>query len=290
LHNLEMDFRIVEETRKAIASDACIEHLVAHLEKFPKLREAIDTIAEDDVPLRKRLSRVSYAVKQASTNAPEKESSETRPILSLNHSSASFDIDSFNINANGYRPPEQKDVLLIVPCSGEKPYSASKTHLYLQGQLETAFSENVKHLSQLHKVTLSGLYGPVPQEHEQQPEVLSYDFRLDSINAAQIELVADRLVRYLERHQSSYRFCCAYATSRAYRAVLDLAANKLAQQQAGCPEGERLMLHVIPREPKARRLTDFYRRENVAELVGELRPVLQAKQKVRPKVNPDAAR
>ncbi|HZS90895.1 MAG TPA: DUF5591 domain-containing protein, partial [Chloroflexota bacterium] len=30
--------------------------------------------------------------------------------------------------ADGYRPPEGKRVLLIIPCSGGKPYSASRSH------------------------------------------------------------------------------------------------------------------------------------------------------------------
>jgi predicted RNA-binding protein len=248
LHNLEMDFRIVEHTKEAIEADALQEYLIQHTEKFPQLQPVLGVIAQEDESLRIRLSRTIISMPRQ----PELELD--RRVVSLNYNS-----DDFNILTNGYQPQKDKSVLLIIPCSGGKPYSKSRSHRLIAERLEQGLGEKTK---LIQKVTLSGLYGLVPEEYEQEEAILGYDFRLEAFNKEQIALVTNRLVAYLERHGSHYVACIGYATSSAYRTVLEQATKEVS------------CLQVLPVKPKTRRLTEFFRRENVAELVERVSSVL----------------
>jgi tRNA-guanine family transglycosylase len=250
LHNLEMDFRIVKDTKKAIEEDSLQEYLIKHAEKFPQLRPVLDAIAQEDESLRVRLSRTIVSMPQ-----------KPKPNLDERIVSLRYTPDDFDILKNGYQPPEGKRVLLIIPCSGGKPYSKSRSHRLIAERLEQGLGEKTK---LIQKVTLSGLYGLVPEEYEQEEAVLEYDFRLEAFNKEQIALVTNRLVAYLERHGSHYVACIGYATSSAYRTVLEQAVKKVS------------CLQVLPVKPKTRRLTEFFRRENVAELVERVSAILDS--------------
>ncbi len=52
------------------------------------------------------------------------------------------------------------------------------------------------------------------------------------------------------------------ATSKAYRTILEQAAKEVSN------------LQVLPVKPKSRRMTEFFRKENVAELVEKVSLVL----------------
>ncbi|MGL5062209.1 MAG: DUF5591 domain-containing protein, partial [Microcoleus sp.] len=250
LHNLEMDFRTVDRTKEAIKSDSLQEYLIEHTDKFPKLRSALEVIANEDDSLRLRMSRTVIS-------QPQKQKVNLKDrVISLKYTS-----DDFNILKRGYYPPQDKRVLLIVPCSGDKPYSQSRSHRLIEERLEKAVGQ--EKIKLVHKVTLSGLYGPVPEECENEPPILGYDFRLESFNQAQIDLIADRLVSYLEHHGDRYIACFGYATALAYRTALEKASQKLPY------------LCVLPIKPKTKRLTEFFRKENVAELVEEVKWVLK---------------
>jgi tRNA-guanine family transglycosylase len=266
LHNLEMDLRLLEQTREAIACQQLIELLTQHRERFPVLHEAMELMSEGDISLRRRLGRKTLSIPHIPSRKAQPNT--TRSLL--------YNSSSFDITRNGYCPPDNKRVLLVIPCSEKKPYSTSQTHVYLQRCLREAFG---KLADGLHNVTLSGLYGPVPEESEAEPPVLEYDFRLDPINSEQIEFVADRMVTYLIRHRDRYLFCAAYATSRAYRDVLQRVMIRLCEIQVNVPECERVMFHLYPARPKARRLSEFFRKTNVDQLVEALRPHLERKQK-----------
>jgi len=250
LHNLEMDYQIVGETRQAVESDVMDEYLAQHREKFPQLHEALEVIAKDDYSLHLHLTRTLFSV------LPVKKSDVVERTISLKYTS-----ESFNIVLNGYHPPINKRVLLVIPCSAGKPYSTSRTHRLISERLSQALGERGL---LVHKVTLSGLYGPVPEEYENEPAILGYDFRLEPSNEAQIHLVAKRLHTYLERYGSYYTLCLGYATSRAYRTVLEEVAT-----QTKC-------LQVLPVKPRTRRLTEFFRKENVEQLVDRILSELES--------------
>lgn len=249
LHNLEMDFRIVEKTREAIFADSLQEYLIEHIKKVTHLQPALDAIASVDSELQIKLSRTLVSVPKkveilsASSYANER-------VISLKYKP-----EDFNILSNGYEPPEGKQIMLIVPCSGGKPYSKSRSHRFITERLEQALGDMTKLLD---KVTLSGLYGLVPEKYEDCEAVMGYDFRLDPLDRTQISLCTARLVNYLKLKSDRYIICIGYATSKAYRTVLEQAAKEVS------------CLQVLPVKPKSRRMTDFYRKENVEELVEKI--------------------
>jgi tRNA-guanine family transglycosylase len=251
LHNLEMDFRILKKTQESIKSDELQEYVIEHTEKFTNLRPALSYLGTQDDGLQKRLSRLVISM------APPIQSpkNQLEGFVSLQYTP-----EHFNILNNGYKPSADKQILLIIPCSENKPYSMSHSHRLITTRLEETFGEKTK---LIHKVTLSGLYGPVPEEYELESAILGYDFRLDRFNNAQISLLTERLTLYLERYSNHYIACIGYATSMAYRTVLE----KVAKTNTN--------LTVLPIKPKARKMTEFYRPENVAELLQQLDLVLR---------------
>ena len=165
--------------------------------------------------------------------------------------SLAYTPDDFRVPCD-YKVPERKEILLVIPCAGKKPYSLSRTHTMVANRLQTAFGEGQK---RIHKITLSGLYGPVPEEFETEDAVVRYDFQLSPKNKAQIEQCATRLVNYLEKYGHNYVLAVGYATSRAYRKVLTLTEERFPG------------FILLPKELKQKRLAEFFRHTNLDTLV-----------------------
>lgn len=241
LHNLEMDFRIVDKTRQAIEADELQEYLIEYTKKLPHLQPVMNAIATEDSELQIKLSRTLITVPK------KQEFNNNEQVISLKYKPSDF-----NILNNGYAPLSGKPIMLIIPCSGEKPYSKSRSHRFITERIEKVLGDTT---ISIDKVTLSGLYGPVPEKYEAHEAVMGYDFLLDPLDQAQISLVTQRLVDYLKRHSHHYQACIGYATSKAYRIVLEQAAKEVSY------------LQVLPVKPKSRRMTEFFRKENVLELL-----------------------
>jgi len=69
-----------------------------------------------------------------------------------------------------YRPPEDKDILLFLPCSYTKPYSRSTTH---RGIIETL--KKTDKYGRIHQVMLSNT-GVIPREFENMYPFNAYDW------------------------------------------------------------------------------------------------------------------
>lgn len=153
--------------------------------------------------------------------------------------------DSFAI-PDTYRPPEGKEVLLLLPCTKDKPYRSTRSH---QAVLAALYND-----SRVHVVTISGLYGPVPEELEDLSEIMLYDYVLSPEAREQCNEVSRRLTRFLERHGGNYRTIVAYVTTRAYREV---AQKALRAYRRGI---------LLPKAPKEQTSKEFLRYENIHEL------------------------
>lgn len=252
LHNLEVDFQLMQITREAIAADCLQDYLIEYVEKMPRLRPTLEAIAQTDKSLKRNMSRKGFLID--SKKIKIKRSSKEKSV-SLTYTPKSFNI----LSDSKYFPPKSKRVLLIIPCSTDKPYSHSHSHRFVQSRINDFLGENSK---TIHKVTLSGLYGPVPEEYENNEEILSYNFRLETFDEKQMQLVIERLVEYLQRFHGCYDILGGYATSKAYRIALEKAAQKTN-------------LSVLPKEPKACRLTEMFRQENIVELLNFLNSSIQ---------------
>lgn len=242
LHNFELDLGILSSTREAIRTDRLDDYLIKMAREVPRMEDALTAIATEDKNLKRKASKtVKSITKPLITN-----SIVSTHFISLEHAPEDFDI-----NANGYKPKAKKPILLIIPCSREKPYSESHSHRHLSAYLE----ERIPNWQDvIDKVTLSGLYGPVPHECEKEKPILEYDFRLTINNQGQVEECTNRLVTYLKRHGKLYEHCIAYGTSNAYRMVFDRAAKQYDD------------LMIFPTDMKSRRFREFFRETNLSEL------------------------
>ena len=279
LHNFQTEADILDEMRTAIAADDALEGLVRHLAKYQNfrgLRRATAWLSENDSTLAVRLARTLIQVptpikaKQTQRNLNQLElfSSDLadtgNKVQTIRGDgdpqtvSLAYTPDDFRVPCE-YKPPNEKEILLVIPCAGKKPYSLSRTHTMVANRLQAAFGEEQK---RVHKITLSGLYGPVPEEFEMEDAVTRYDFQLSPKNKAQIEQCATRLVHYLEKYSDNYTLKIGYATSRAYRAVLTLAEERFPT------------LILLPKDLKFKRLSEFFRHTNLDALVEVIRDKL----------------
>jgi archaeosine synthase len=69
-----------------------------------------------------------------------------------------------------YRPPESARVLVLLPCSARKPYSASRTHRVILARLR-----EVPNRAAVHEVILTSPMGLVPRELERTYPAAHYD-------------------------------------------------------------------------------------------------------------------
>ncbi len=246
LHNLEVDFDIVERTRQAVIAGSLCEYLIELARKYDRLKYILKASTEIDQNLKKMASRSLHAVTDR-LQVPALE----QPVR---HITLTHRPDDFDITANGYQPQisAEQRILLLLPCTAEKPYSDSYTHKYVDQKLKDVFPNWT---DVVHKVSLSGLYGPVPVECETEPPVLDYEFRLQTRNRAQTNLLTERLLEFLQRHGEHYRYYVAYATSKAYR-------NVFLQAATAFPD-----LVVLPERLKSQKITQFFRSDNIVQLI-----------------------
>jgi predicted RNA-binding protein len=146
-----------------------------------------------------------------------------------------------------YCPPKWAEILFLMPCSKIKPYSLSKTHKTIDSTI--GIYKNI------HKVTLSGLYGPVPIEFEENNKAInSYDYLLTPDAYRQISLVTSRLALFIFKNIKFYNEICAYATVEPYRSIIEAAFLT-------CGKGT-----IFPKKIKNYTLEEFWAPENLAEL------------------------
>ena len=268
LHNFQTEADILDEMRTAIAADDALEGLVRHLAKYKNfrgLRRATAWLSENDRTLAVRLARTLI---QTPTPTKAKHTQQSLNQLELfgdtenktqtaqgdresQTVSLAYTPDDFRVPCD-YMVPDGKEILLMIPCAGKKPYSLSRTHMMVANRLQIAFGEGQE---RIHKITLSGLYGPVPEEFETEDAVVRYDFQLSPKNKAQIEQCATRLVNYLEKYGHNYVLAVGYATSRAYRKVLTLTEERFPG------------FILLPKELRQKRLAEFFRHTNLDALV-----------------------
>lgn len=187
LHNLEMDFQILELSKKHQAAGTLPDYMQELSYKYPRMRQLL--VGKMPKPAKRRKAPVNV---------------ET----------------AYNVRSTRYQP-EQK-ILLLLPCASEKPYTAARSFKVLWKALLHEIGPGVE---QLEVVFVSGLYGPVPRAHVSRPPVMQYDYLLSAEDKAAIERVRERLDDFLKQHQDKFVARLAYLAPPAYRkaaAGLDL--------------------------------------------------------------------
>lgn len=213
LHNLSMQLKLIEEiTTYYPNSREFKEWLINYSRNDNKLLRVIAKLSTID-------DEFSNLIDELKIKFP-KSSKRQRYIRKI---SLKRDPTRFDITKTPYKIPPEKKVILLLSCTPEKPYSESTTHKIIFKYLKE-HGIDIKHLE---KVTLSGMYGPVPQDFEKEPPVLEYDFMLSSRTSEEhILLVSTRLKEFLETHAKG-KFVVAYIGSKAYRKIVQRVQKEL---------------------------------------------------------------
>jgi hypothetical protein len=255
-HNFELYSRQMQQVRDAIDEGRLLERVANFAQGKNIVEKALKRAQLHNPELREQLADIgheglvagpddeTFQTKLSSFLEGVEDTTRKKRTISLKHGPNDFDI----LQRNDYQPPSEADVLLILPCSQEKPYSESRTHQAVLSRLED-------HRERYHKVSISGLYGPVPEDFEEADPVMSYEYVLTTADDDQVELVANRLARYLNRYGEQFDQIMAYTTNKAYRRAIDTAFNRYGR-------GE-----IYPSDPRALQLTEHFRSENIDELV-----------------------
>jgi queuine/archaeosine tRNA-ribosyltransferase len=252
-HNFEVYNNEVRQIRNAIREGRLLEYVIGFAREHDGIKKGLKQAQLRDKQLQQDIeSREAFDLLPGSTltsdqsrlsrwDAGVDDATDTRSI------SLKYGPGSFNLFSREYQPPKDKDVLLLIPCSQKKPYSESRTHSVL-------FDKLTGETDRIHKVTVSGMYGPVPEEYERETPVLEYDYVLAKEDTDQIELVTDRLRRYLDEYGDRFDTILGYVTSKTYRQVIVDAIDRHGRGT------------VLPRDPQALQLTEYFRNSNIQEL------------------------
>lgn len=254
-HNFYVFQREVETVRGAIADGRLGDHISDVAAVNDDIAQGLARAAARWPDLEPLLPGDVHAVDNAPDSGPNSVQTKFRPngdtvvpetdAISLNHTPEDFDVRD-----RSYDPANGSRVCLIIPCSERKPYSDSKTHEVVRDRLVDAGV-----WADIHKVTVSGLYGPVPEQYETEPAVTTYDYVLTGADQAQFELVVDRLVAYLDTHGSTFDAVVGYATSKTYRTAMVEAFDRATVGAT-----------LLPRDPPSRHLREHFRTMHLDEL------------------------
>lgn len=255
-HNFELYSRQMQDVRDAIKHGKLLELVADFAEGKTIVEKGLKRAQLHNPELREQLAELGYdglvagldtetfQTKLSSFRDDVDEEQEEKRTISLKYGPNDFDI----LQYDSYEPPSKAQVLLILPCSQEKPYSESRTQQAVLSRLE-------EYEDTFHKISLSGLYGPVPEVHETLDPVMSYEYVLTTADEDQVALVTNRLAKYLNEHGDQFDHILAYTTSKAYRQAIKEAFSRFGR-------GE-----IYPREPRALQLTEHFRTANIDELI-----------------------
>jgi queuine/archaeosine tRNA-ribosyltransferase len=254
-HNFEVYSAEMEDVRTEIENGDLLEYVIEFAREHDDIAKGLEYAQRRD----KRL-REAVEIKGAYDLLPGPEVTSDQTKLSewgggveetTRSISLEYGPESFNVLRREYEPPAGIDTLLVIPCSQKKPYSESQTHQVLWDKLGSRTES-------LQKVTVSGMYGPVPEEYETEEPVMSYEYVLAKEDERQIKTVTTRLTEFLEHHGDAFDYIVGYVTSKTYRWAVEDAFEAYGR-------GE-----VLPRDPQALQLSEYFRQSNVDELLSYL--------------------
>jgi len=205
LHNLGVEYRLVDEINKALTTGQ-LEKLLEELpRRYPSLRWPKESF-------KKTFSFIR-------THTPE-----------------DFDLRKINWQ------PDPKPIALFLPCSQEKPYTVSFTY-------QTVAHALYKSIPEWHEkiqiIFLSGLYGPVPIEMVNHPNVIDYDFKLHPKDRIGIARGIERVSEFLRRYSQVFRVIAGYVTQPAYRHILEQTKIVLLPKESRKKQNDPVSLRQL---------------------------------------------
>lgn len=260
MHNFHVFQDEIDRVRDCIRDDSetLLNYVVKQAQENPKIKQGLKRAQRQDRSISQALRSMDndaanqFAIDSHSqtTLSVENDITSDGPPISLEHSAADF-----NVLEEDHSPIDCP-VLLLLPCSDTKPYSESETHTRVRNALE-GLSD------QYYKVSVSGLFGPVPETLEERSPIMSYDYVLSDVDQNQQELVRERLTAYLDRYGEQFDAVIGYAASKVYRQVI---ADAVSQSQV---DGI-----LLPDDPNTRQLLAHFRQANLDQLRQEIESVV----------------
>jgi len=255
-HNFHMYQQEMNKVRNLIAAgDGELLDYVADLARnnVSKIKLGLQRALQRNPDLANELQEhgfndlIPYRQRTLNTNVPI-ESTEGQTI-SLEFTPSDFDITQHMYKPNG-------SILLFIPCSQTKPYSESRTHSVVYNVLKDYWDH-------IEKVTISGLYGPVPLKFETEEPIRRYEYVLTNAENNQRELVTNRTIEFLENHGNSFDAIIGYAASKTYR---DAIADSFDEYDGPTT--------LLPKDPPVARLTEHFRETHLNELSEKVESIL----------------
>ena len=124
-----------------------------------------------------------------------------------------------------YTPPEDREVVLLLPCSARKPYSDSRSHRRFDRSIELALGSKRRNVAE---VIVSSPIGIVPRALERIFPVKNYDIPVTgSWDAEEIEIAASALTTHLEKFPKSATVVAH--VSGGYQEVVQAAEGDISQ-------------------------------------------------------------
>jgi predicted RNA-binding protein len=263
-HNLNLQDKVIADMRMAIAAGRTAEYVVGFSKAHARAESLSQFVAEVDQSVAHAMGHVRVELFPRSRGEIEQHYNT----ISLTNDPSAFDITQ----RPDYEVPVGKDRLLLVPCSQAKPYRTSRSHSGIFRFLREHVGDD---LERCHKVTISGLYGPVPRELEDLDPVRVYEYVLSTSAKRQGRLVAERLAAYIERYMYAYTQIVAYVTTRAYRDAMEAAFARVHQNYAKAhgPEAPLpVRLLVVPASAHGTGAKDLLNHDHLVELLQALYP------------------
>lgn len=255
-HNFWIFNKEMNKIREAIQTDSLLEHVANFASTHNEAKEALKFAQKRDVELKTKVREIAgnsmvYEGKAKSGN----KGGSSLSTSNSEDADVSFNLgpNSFNIQSQtNYQIGDNESVLMFLPCSKKKPYRESRTQRTVLEKLDG-------HRNKIHKVTVSGFYGPVPEQFEDHEPVQKYDYVLVAQDKEQIDIIVDRLVDYLTKYGDEFDHIYAYVTTQPYRDVIQRAFSNYP--------GET---NIYPVEPKYHKLTEYFKSKNIKELVSAI--------------------
>jgi len=269
LHNLQASLDTLHRVRTAVGSNKGMEELFLEAARDARTRKTLAYLAKYFPQASDFLWEIGVSqlekreLSRGNLSLPVPRSARirggTQHLMSSERTTVSLKLgpDDFDITLTNYHPPA-KSIMLILPCSQQKPYASSPTHRFIKRALEEAGISSQVYL----KVSISGNYGPVPEEFEEDLRIQSYDYYLSSTDTTRIDLISKRTRSFILRHGNRFKSIVAYCTAKAYREVLERALD-------GVPNSL-----LLPSPIRVRRQSQFRKPENLKQLTVALKHII----------------
>lgn len=262
-HNLTLQDREIMRVREAILAGETARHAVSFSQTHARAQKLVEFMAQIDSSIANALGHVRVELFPRT-----REEINLQHNVSLTHDPSAFDVTE----RPDYKIPPGIDRLLILACTQTKPYRKSKSHSAIWRFLGAHAGDK---LARCHKVTLSGLYGPVPMECEDEEAVRTYEYVLSSSAKRQQALIGARLISYLKAHMHMYERIVAFVTASAYRQVIETAFEEVQRDYAQAHGGKASLasrLILAPATTRGTGVKDLLSHASLQDLLRALHP------------------